>query len=166
MKKTYFFDMDGTLARFYKDKNCLTNMSKENYFAKLLPYGHLVNFVKLLIQRGEKVYILSACVPTKYCAQEKIGWIKKFIPDMPIENILLLECGQSKSETVKNIFYTDIVPNMILIDDYSANIYDWEQNGGTAIKFINEVNNGSGKNYNYKFSNIKELRNILNNLGY
>lgn len=149
MKKVvrYFVDMDGTLARFYKDENCLRRMYERGYFENLLPYEKLVNDIRNLIKCGRNVYILSKCVDTPYCAVEKIAWLKKYLPEINPEKIILIGDEMTKVEKVKQLGFADDVN--ILIDDYGKNLTEWETGlrNGVAIKVLNEINEKTNKTY-------------------
>lgn len=149
MKKTirYFVDMDGTIARFYEDEACLEKMFERGYFENLRSYEKLVADIRKLIKCGKNVYILSACVNTPYCKEEKIKWLTKYLPEIPAENILLIDANENKTEIVKKKgFENDI---NVLLDDYGKNLREWEDGlpFGLAIKVINEINNRKNKNY-------------------
>ena len=142
----YFVDMDGTLARFFENENCLTEMYNKGYFENLRPYEKLVADIRTLAKSGKQIYILSVCVQTPYCSAEKKAWINKYLPEIPDEHIILLRNGASKSQAV--IDRKLLTKTNILLDDYSANLEDWTANikGGVAIKVLNEIN---GHNHNY-----------------
>ena len=56
---TYYFDMDGVLANFHKEKYSFANASNREWIANLDPFMNNVNIVKSLIKSGNNVYILS-----------------------------------------------------------------------------------------------------------
>ncbi len=45
-----------------------------------------------------------------------------------------------KSQFLKNLFNLESIEDCILIDDYSQNIIEWEEDGGIGIKFNNQYN--------------------------
>lgn len=47
---------------------------------------------------------------------------------------------EDKSEYIKNLFKIDSLKDCVLIDDYSENLAQWEQEEGIGIKFYNEYN--------------------------
>lgn len=140
-KKKYFFDMDGTLADFYADPDYLERMYDRGYYANLSPHQRMIDYLKnkMEVYGKKQVFILSACVDTEYCADEKLQWLKTYIPEMLPENIILMQAGQNKANFVPG----GIDRHCILIDDYSVNLNEWIAAGGTAIKAINGINNKS-----------------------
>jgi 5'(3')-deoxyribonucleotidase len=139
-----FWDMDGTLARFYAHNACLELMHEEGFFGALAEYETAVKAVDILAKKmGVNVALLSACIDTPYCRQEKEAWcIEHFASTIPV---ILCKTRVSKAEMVEKILGRKLTKKDILIDDYSANLVDWEEHGGTAIKFRNEIN-GIGTN--------------------
>jgi 5'(3')-deoxyribonucleotidase len=137
------FDMDGTLARFYDDEDCLTNMHNPGYYENL---GIHRNMLKTMLQAikllgVENVYIISAYIDSPYCQQEKLNWLEKNIPiALPAENILLVPCGIPKTQFIPG----GVNASTILFDDYNKNLIEWVAAGGTAIKAINPINHVNG----------------------
>ncbi len=158
MKKILYIDMDDTIAIFQK-KNCLELMYERGYFENLKP-RKLAKTINELAKKY-KIIVLSACVNTPYCKKEKINWIGKNIPN--VNSYILCNVGENKAKVLKDKGYK-IDKNAILIDDYSKNIFQWEENGGTAIKFINNFNNKRGLEYKYSFRNSNKLIKILESL--
>ena len=163
--KTLFFDMDGTLARFYEHRNtCLERMYEKGFFAGLKPY-------KLAAELNEfgdkydcwdKIYIVSACVSTDYCFAEKLAWLRQHLPHLQEDHIILCAVGSNKAEVVE--LFCGKGGEKWLVDDYGANIRDWEQHGKdfSAIKFINGINNKKGNYYKYKARTMERIAAISN----
>lgn len=151
MAKKILFDMDGTLAMFYKNPACLECMYEEKYFKYLEPYTNVLIAAKMLIEQGYDVGVLSACV-TPVSMDEKRFWMRYFLPEVKEENIVLCNVGENKSEVLTQRGYD--TTQCILIDDYTKNCIQWEAGGGKAIKIINEINgkNGTwaGLRFNYE----------------
>lgn len=153
-----FFDMDGTLAKFNDDKH-LPIMHEKGVFRNLKPYA-LAEYVNTLASKQDNIYILSACVLSPYCRTEKIEWCKQYLPNIPLDHIILVDVGTNKAQAVDNIVGNE---QALLVDDYSRNIYEWEnhKNSYKAIKFCNGHNNKTNKNYTHKFKTIKQFNNFL-----
>jgi 5'(3')-deoxyribonucleotidase len=154
-----FFDMDGTLAKFFYDKDCLKRMYEKNYFLNLKPYKLLALAKELT--NDNNVAIISACIQSEHCIPEKEQWLKQYFPEC--KNIHLVQCGTNKAEYIAQHYNYTAEP-MILIDDYSVNIKEWEQQGFIGIKFCNGINNKSNKEYKYKFRTNKQLKHLLTTL--
>ena len=88
-------------------------------------------------------WILSSCSgDLKYCAKEKFKWMKKHIPMIPEENIILVMSAKHKARYAKE--------GDALVDDFKPNIQRWTQAGGIGIYHKGDVN-----------KTIKELDRVL-----
>lgn len=161
-----FFDMDGTIAKFYHDKKCLEKMYEKGYFLSLKPYALAKYVNELAAACPSKVGILTACIDSPTCEQEKRAWLNIHCPNVLPENRIFIMQGESKAEAVKE--WDKNHNPMILVDDYSKNIYDWQMCGDNyiAIKYFNGMNNKTNKHYHYAFRSVKQLDNWLLKLGY
>lgn len=61
----------------------------------------------------------------------------------------------SKVEHIKKTFAVQDVSGYVLIDDYSENIVEWEEQGGIGIKFYNEYNSPLHPNIGLAVSDFK-----------
>ena len=135
-----FFDMDGVLAEYkyvpYEE------MLREGYFGQLAPLKEAVRAVLLLAEDPQiELYTLSAVIKENpYALDEKKRWLAEHLGHS-LENIKCIfpYCGESKAGSVPG----GIRPTDILIDDYNANLRDWEKSA-VAIKFLNGINNRHG----------------------
>ncbi len=53
---------------------------------------------------------------------------------------ITVDAHTPKSEFLMNLFEIDNISDCILVDDYSQNIIQWEEDGGIGIKFNNQYN--------------------------
>ncbi len=127
-----FIDMDGTVAEWIPDGD----YHLKGYFSSLKTNGNVVKAVNLLIRAGIQVYILS-CAEGERVREEKMEWLRRFLPNIPEENIIFTDAGK-KAEFVGEVKESDI-----LLDDYSKNLLEWP---GKGIKLLNQVN-GAGKKW-------------------
>ncbi|MBO4861333.1 MAG: hypothetical protein J5535_00345 [Firmicutes bacterium] len=135
-----FFDMDGVLAEYryvpYAD------MLQEGYFRDLAPQEEAVKAIKKLAEDpGLEVWTLSAVIEENpYALEEKKNWLAEQLGDSmnSIKSVFPF-CGTSKRDAVPG----GIRPTDILIDDYNANLRDWETQA-VSIKFLNGINNRHG----------------------
>ena len=165
MKKTVnlFVDMDGTIAKFYHNKKCLEKMYEENYFAKLPPYAiakQINDFAKK--DTCVEVYILSACVNSPYCESEKVAWLMKNMPNIKPQNYLFTKVGESKLVKAISCIGDENANNInVLLDDYTKNLEDWEENEGEVIsigiKFLNGMNDTTKTWQGAKVKTFKQL---------
>ncbi len=72
-----------------------------------------------------------------------------------------LPLTSSKVDVVKDIFKTDSIEDYVLIDDYSANIIEWEKHGGIGIKYFNEYNSPNHPTNGISISNFSVFGNLL-----
>ena len=121
------------------DENLKLNLGSETGIS----VKEMVEAARMLIQRNDiRVYILSA-VEGEVAVREKEAWLLQHFGFDPL-GCFFPRVGKSKAEYIKS-FYGEITKDDFLIDDYSANLVDWENAGGTGLKLINEIN-GRGTN--------------------
>lgn len=150
--KRIFLDMDGTLARF-NVRNALARFENEKgFFANLLAYKGIEN-INEMVKNGN-VYIISAS-PNMYADMDKKVWLKKYIPNLKNEYILLCRNGQNKAKFIENKLGIKIDKNCYLLDDYTKNLIEWEEVGGIGIKRITTVSDNSTKKW--KGLELKDL---------
>lgn len=135
MKNTYYFDMDGVLANFHKEPYKFANAINREWIANLEPFMKNVQIVRNLIAKGEQVYILSKAA-SESAKQGKIDWLGKYIPEMIIENIIVIVGSGKKCDYIKT-------ENGILVDDDIKNIRQWEKAG--YIGYLVETKGGEIK---------------------
>lgn len=152
MKKTnIFIDMDGTLARFYEQDDCLKRMYEKGFFENLRPYKKALKMaqqIKVFAEANQiEIYIITSCVESEYCREEKMKWLDKYLPWIDSEHRLFGGAQINKAYFAIEAKATSEIN--LLIDDYSKNLEEWEaQFGrGTGIKVINEINNKNKKNF-------------------
>lgn len=145
MKKTInlFVDMDGTIAKFYHNKKCLEKMYEKGYFGNLPTYA-MANKINEFASKDTcvNVYILSACIESEYCEQEKVEWLLKYMPNINPLNFIFTQVGESKvlkaREKVEN--FNECIN--ILLDDYTLNLEIWQTHSPLcmSVKFLNGIN--------------------------
>ena len=168
MKKTInlFIDMDGTVAKFYYKKNCLEKMYEQGYFENLPSYAitkYIDNFAKK--DTCVKIYILSACINSPYCESEKVAWLLKNMPNINPKNFIFTKVGESKVEKAKAIIENWYDYTNILLDDYSKNLEDWNNNETCiGIKFLNGINDTTKSWQGEKIKTFNQLEKILQDM--
>lgn len=155
MGNKYMFDMDGTICQFYAHPECLEEMYSGTYFKYLTPYENVFIAIKMLIERGNDVGIISACV-TESSKYEKQFWLHYNLPEIDPENILLCDVGLNKAEEYKKMGGN--LGKTMLIDDYTRNLMQWKDSGGIAVKMRNELNgtNGTWKAHSFWYTDTPE----------
>ena len=159
----FFLDVDNTILEhsgFYSIEtesrihSSIGKFPSENENAIKIMYESAIcrnpDIVKELFKL-ENVYILTKYPAIEYEVhkQRRIAEILGISHDdlinmkdkNGINKYLFIDNDHSKVQTVKELFKFDTLENCVLLDDYSANLIEWENNGGIAIKYYNEYNN-------------------------
>ncbi len=136
--KKLFIDMDGVLADFDGQPNALARfMIEKNFFKKLKPLPFVKTLNRALLSQAvqDNTYILSAS-PNSKADAAKLAWLEKHLPNMKPQNIILVRGGDKKAAYAR--------ADRVLVDDYSGNIKQWNEQGGVGVKFLNGNNGKSG----------------------
>lgn len=157
MKRRIFVDMDGTLAKW---NNVATEVLYEKgYYENLEPNQNLVNQIKKLISNGEDIYILSSFLyDSDYALAEKNIWLDNYLPEIPSEKRIFVHYGDNKKDYIVN----GISSSDYLIDDYTKNLFEWKEAGGTGIKYLNGINHTKGTWGGLKIRDNEELTDKIN----
>lgn len=138
--KKIFLDLDGTIAKF-NVPNALKRFDNEKgFFANLGAYKGIEEINK--IAETGIIYIISAS-PNDQADNDKMLWLDKYLPNVPRENITLCRLGQNKAQIIENKYNIEINVNCYLLDDYTKNLTEWENFGGTGIKRLTSVSDNS-----------------------
>ena len=92
--------------------------------------------------KAGNVYIISAS-PNTQADIDKITWITKFLPDLPMENICFCRLGQNKAQEIEKVLDIKVDRTCVLLDDYTKNLTEWESVGGVGIKRLTTVADNS-----------------------
>ena len=157
--KKIFLDLDGTLAKF-NVRNALKRFeSEKGFFAKLGAYKNIEKINEMA--KNGNVYIISAS-PNIYADLDKMTWIKKYLPNVKKENVIFCRLGINKARYIEHKLNIKIDKECYLLDDYTKNLNEWENAGGTGIKRITSVaDNSRGL---WKGLQIKELAQLENTI--
>ena len=141
--KKIFLDLDGTVAKF-NVRNALERFDNEiGFFAKLGAYKGIESVNELA--KSGIVYIISAS-PNTQADNDKMIWINKYLPNVPLENITMCRVGENKAKIIESKYSMSISQECYLLDDYTKNLQEWVANGGTGIKRLTSVaDNSTGK---------------------
>lgn len=134
--------MDGTLAKF-NVRNALQRFDNEiGFFAKLGAYKNIEDIDEMA--KSGNVYIISAS-PNFQADKDKIEWLAKYLPSLPLENICFCRLGTNKAEEIAKVLDIKIDKTCILLDDYTKNLTEWESAGGVGIKRLTSKADNSRK---------------------
>lgn len=154
MAKQIYIDMDGTLCRFHDaEHKYIEQMWEKGFYANLQPFEEFVKAISLCIDRNAdtEFFIISAVLDTEppFVEGEKREWLHRHLPQLSDENMLFVPAGADKSSIIP-----EMSADCILIDDYNKNLSEWRIQGGTAIKFINDINDRGLGAYGGEIGNI------------
>ena len=160
--KKIFLDLDGTLAKF-NVPNALNRFEKEKgFFFRLKPYKGVEVIDPLCKTHPQCVYIISAS-PNLAADIDKIKWVRKYIPSLPYNNIIICRCGENKANAIRRKLGFSIDKECYLLDDYTKNLTEWEQAGGRGIKRITSVADNSTKKWQgLELKELEKLEEVLN----
>lgn len=146
--KRIFFDMDGVLAEF-KPEAKMDDLLSDGYYRNLKPLQKNIDALNYLVEKGAEVFILSKVLSDK-ARKEKDDWLDAYQVNIPKSKRLYVEIDEDKSD-----YIADLTADDILLDDFSSNLIEWTNAGGTAIKILNDWN-GSGEKFKGKRIRIDE----------
>ncbi|MCI9093674.1 MAG: hypothetical protein HFF36_07865 [Coprobacillus sp.] len=160
MKSRYFFDMDGTMAVWNNVSN--EELYRENYFLNLDVNDEMIALVNQLLKEGKEVYSCSHFLEdSHYALKEKNEWLDIHLPLLNNEHRVFIPYGQSKAEYFNEHGLTPITNTDFLIDDYTPNLFQWEELGGTGIKFLNGINHTHKTWQGIKIDNSNDMYNQM-----
>lgn len=92
------------------------------------------------------IYALSAFMPENPASvEEKYGWLDVYVPEIDAAHRIFVPCGESKAAAVANRLKMPCIDkSFVLLDDYSVNLHDWKEKGGSGIKLRNGINGSIG----------------------
>lgn len=146
-----YFDMDGVIAKYepeaYRSKNALYFQPNVHYFKTVPPNRKGLHFLELLCTIFKEKY--KTILLTKLNSgsesldeehfKDKNEWRIKHCPFLSDEQFIVTT--GSKHVTIQHLENRPYLkPTEILIDDYNPNLRAWQNAGGTAIKFCNDIN--------------------------
>lgn len=173
----YWIDMDGVLATYHrKDYKCADPkflMPGGHYFATLEPVEKMCEVITNLDlqckapgSRDRVIILTGICYIDDELYEEHVTdkkeWLQKHCPTIDINTQFVPAIGP-KSRSAMLFKRHRLTVRDILIDDFNPNLVEWEAHGGTAIKYLNGVNNSktfSGYKLPRRFTADECLENI------
>lgn len=161
--KRLFVDMDGTLAE-WKQVEAFEELYEEGHFLNLEPHDNVLEVVEEIRENeiDVEVFILSAYLTdSPFALYEKNQWLDQHT-EIDIEHRIFVPYGLPKALYIPGtIKETDF-----LLDDFTENLFEWENSGGHGIKLLNGINHTNktwvGSKLNYEDTSIsKQLDTII-----
>lgn len=154
-----FLDLDGTLARF-NVPNALERFDKEEgFFANLLAYKG-IEIVNELAKKNN-LFIISAS-PNEQADKDKLIWLNRYLPNVRQENVTICRIGENKAKIIEDKYNIKINNECLLLDDYTKNLFEWENFGGIGIKRLTTVSDNSrGLWKGFELKQLEELINFI-----
>ena len=138
-----FVDMDGTLTEWRKAAS-YEHLFLDNYFYTLRPHKVLIRWLNKLKDEGNiDIFVASSYILDKHITEKNL-WLDKYFPIEDSKRIFIPD-DRRKSECVEEFLGENISANHVLLDDFTPNLIEWEENGGTAVKALNGINRLEGK---------------------
>ena len=128
---TIYFDLDNTLCLFSpfgRVQQSIKAMYNKGFFLDLPCFPEAPYVLSNLKSMGYNTKILSTCINSPYCKQEKKAWVNHYLNFIPDKDILLIPEGAKKTQYITN------PQSSILVDDYFSNIQDIYTVGGVGVK--------------------------------
>jgi len=103
--KNMFVDMDGVVAEYQDlplDEDGNINFVSHHIFRNAKPVNEVIDKLRTLCDNGHNLYILSAS-PNSICNDEKINWLKMYMPFINQKNIYFVGNKDFKSVMIKDL---------------------------------------------------------------
>lgn len=150
-----YCDMDGVVADFEGQVGAIDRFDKEKgFFENLQPLEKNVLAIEIFVGYGADVKILTAS-PNEQADKDKRAWLKKHMPFIKEENIIICRTGETKADYIENM------KGSLLFDDYSRNLIEWKENGGLAIKVVNDYDNEIGTHTKHEIPYVNTLLDLV-----
>jgi hypothetical protein len=150
---TFWSDQDGVIATYEpdayegEDENNLPFMQPGiHYFRNLIPDKKIINVYKNLHYKNNiPINVITNIInePTLYDehAHDKLLWTKKHMTFIDTDNhFFTIPVPNKKCDFVTKHLNRPLRKTDILISDYNKDLEPWHENGGTAIKYGNGLN--------------------------
>lgn len=152
-----YFDLDGTLAKWYSDRRGLNETQmydpSYHYFLNLEPIYNTIKLAEELHNMNIPIKILTASDMS--VISDKVEWVKKYLPFLTDDDIEITPLDKSKND------YCEHRPeNSILIDDYTPNLVSFNGTGIKCITYENGKHPEEYKQFETYISFFSDLTNI------
>lgn len=153
-----FFDQDGVLAEYRGLALSEEDFKQEKYFSTLRPQENMIEASRVMHDRPDmEVYVLSAVyIDTPVPVQDKNEWLDKYAPWFDKDHRIFVPVGANKADYIPG----GMDKNCFLLDDFSPNLIQWEESGGSGVKIMNGLNGHNGTWQGHSISAARTGREI------
>lgn len=149
-----FFDMDGVLTIYerdaYRAPDYKWRQLDGHYFRSVKPDQKAIEVFRILSNTANvNTFVLTAVLNEGPIMLEqitdKIQWLNDHMPEVDPSKQFIPSVS-AKNRTIQAVLFQNkdhLSPSDILIDDYNPNLLDWADAGGTAVKYINQLNHAA-----------------------
>lgn len=146
----YYIDMDGCIVQWQSHLEEVDILAP-GHFETAPEEPNILELVRLLINRGESVYILSSLIDRKpTIAEEKRIWLQTHLPELSEDRYIFVPEKYHK-RLYKSIKHPgEEQDHHLLLDDYGINLYDWvkeKQHHAVEVYGRNKVTPATGKEF-------------------
>lgn len=126
--KGFYFNLCGVLMEYHTANTKYYNIIRKDWNVERKPFSYNVAFVNKLIAEGKAVYIVSRA-PSKEAVEGRKEWVKKYLPDIPDENILI-----STDNKISLAYIT--TTQAVLFDDDEKTCKQWKHAGYEVVQLM------------------------------
>ena len=157
--KNLYIDFDGVLGIFDLSKS-LEEVAAPGYSLTLPMIQNMCQAINLLRHDKEitKMYdlkLLSATI-NEQAEKDKTEVLKREFDEEFANKAVFVRYGNSKAPYAMG--------KNVLLDDFSHNLHEWEQNGGIGIKVYNTINGNHGTWHGYSVHTISHAEIIYHTI--
>ena len=157
-----YLDIDGVLAVWLKGMP-LPIVRSDGYCMNLPP-TELMYWIRdhVINNRRYRFRTMSAYFDDTTALRDKNIWLDRYLPMIERKDRIFVPCGgPTKAYAVEKHIGRRLDKRDILIDDFSVNLIEWQNAGGTGIKYLNGVNGTKGSWKGPKSSDPEEMFKII-----
>ena len=131
-------DLDGTCFEFHPSAT-LDDLMQPGYFANLLPYSNMIEGLWLFHNKYPEVEMIisSKVLNEEHIIKDKDKAVNNYLHF--IKERKYIPYGKKKTD------YLIVKPEDYLLDDYTDNLFEFEEAGGKGIKVLNGINGHHGR---------------------
>lgn len=144
LSAVHVFDMDGVLFRYCRPAFLDTGIwQKPGFFQYMQEDPYMLIYLRSISNGMDNIYVESR-LPAGDIADrvktEKRESLRRILPDLDESHIIFISDDGDKPHGFTDKTGIKLTENVILYDDQNINLSQWQDAGGTAVKYLNGVN--------------------------